>query len=131
LRQVDDFLVANKDSKECDRIGELIQAVMTNPLNQLGTIRKFNGVNLEQTKYYNHVHCQTYIKKIVSHHGWDKIKIRSPPTPMKSDSKYQVDIQTSRGPESLKEQKELECRMGFSYRQKITLFFLKNRKRAP
>jgi hypothetical protein len=45
LRQVDDFLVANKDSKECDRIGELIQAQMTNPLNQLGTIRKFNGVN--------------------------------------------------------------------------------------
>jgi hypothetical protein len=56
LRQVDDFLVANKDSKECDRIGELIQARMTNPLNQLGTIRKFNGVNVEQTRYYNHVH---------------------------------------------------------------------------
>jgi hypothetical protein len=47
------------------------------------------------------------------------VKIRSPPTPMKSDSKYQVDIQTSRGPESLKEQKELERRMGFSYRQTI------------
>jgi hypothetical protein len=50
LRQVDDFQVANKDSKECDRIGELIQARMTNPLNQLGTIRKFNGVNVEQTR---------------------------------------------------------------------------------
>jgi hypothetical protein len=37
--------VANKDSTECDRIGELIQAQMTNPLNQLGTIRKFNGVD--------------------------------------------------------------------------------------
>jgi hypothetical protein len=119
LRQVDDFLVANKDTKECDRIGELIQAQMTNPLDQLGTIRKFNGGNVEQTRYYNHVHCQTYIEKIVSHHGWDKLKIRSPPTPMKSDSEYQVDIQTSRGPESLKEQKELERRMGLSYRQTI------------
>jgi hypothetical protein len=38
---------------------------------------------------------------------------------MKSDSKYQADIQTSRGPESIKEQKELEKRMGFSYRQTI------------
>jgi hypothetical protein len=85
LRQVDDFLVANKDSKECDRIGELIQARMTNPLNQLGTTRKFNGVNVEQTRYFNYVHCQTYIEKIVSHHGWDKLKIRSPPTPMKID----------------------------------------------
>jgi hypothetical protein len=119
LRQVGDFLVANKDSKECDRIGELIQARMKNPLNQLGTIRKFNGVNVEQTRYYNHVHCQTCIEKIVSHHGWAKPKIRSPPTPMKRDSKYQVDIQTSRGPESIKEQKELEHRMGFSYRQTI------------
>jgi hypothetical protein len=38
---------------------------------------------------------------------------------MKSDSKYQADIQTSRGPESIKEQKELEKRIGFSYRQTI------------
>jgi hypothetical protein len=75
---------------------------MTNPLNQLGTIRKFNGVNVEQTRYYNHIHCATYIEKIVSHHGWDKLKIQSPPKLMKSDSKYQVDIQTSRGPESIK-----------------------------
>jgi hypothetical protein len=119
LRQVDDFLVANKDSKECDRIGALIQEKMTNPLNQLGTIRKFNGVNVEQTRYYNHVHCETYIEKIVSHHGWEKLKTRSPPTPMKSDSKFQADIQMSRGPESIKEQKELERRMGFSYRQTI------------
>jgi hypothetical protein len=37
-QQVDDFLVANKDSKECNRIGALIQEKMTNLLNQLGTI---------------------------------------------------------------------------------------------
>jgi hypothetical protein len=92
---------------------------MTKPLNQLGTIRKFNRVNVEQTRYYNNIHCATYIEKIVSHHGWDKLKIRSPPMPMKSDSKYQADIQTSRGPESIKEQKGLEKRMGISYRQTI------------
>ena len=38
LRQVDDFLVAIKDSKECDRIGAMIQERMINPLNNLGTI---------------------------------------------------------------------------------------------
>jgi hypothetical protein len=79
-------------STECDRIGKQIQDRMTNPLNQLGTIRKFNGVNVEQTRYYNHIHCATYIEKIVSHHGWDNLKIQSPPTPMKSDSKYQKQI---------------------------------------
>ena len=70
LRQVDDFLVANKDSKECDRIGNQIQDRMTNPLDQLGTIRKFNGVNVEQTRYYNHVHCATYIEKKDSIAPW-------------------------------------------------------------
>jgi hypothetical protein len=93
--------VANKDSTECDLIGKQIQDRKTNPLDQLGTIRKFNGVNVEQTRYYNHIHCATYIEKIVSHHGWNSLKIRSPPTTMKRDSKYQADIQTSRGPESI------------------------------
>lgn len=32
LQQVDDFLVAYKDSKECDRIGKQLQDRMTNPL---------------------------------------------------------------------------------------------------
>ena len=49
LRQVDDFLVSNKDSKECNRIGAKIQERMINPLNSLGTVRKFNGVNISQT----------------------------------------------------------------------------------
>ena len=39
VRQVDDYLVANKDHMEYDRIGEMIQARMTNPLNQLRVIR--------------------------------------------------------------------------------------------
>jgi hypothetical protein len=76
-------------------------------------------VNVEQTRYHNHVHCETYIGKVVSHHGWEKLKTRSPPIPTKSDWKFQADIQTSRGPESIEEQKELERRMGFSYRQTI------------
>ena len=49
LRQVDDFLVANKDSKECNRIDAMIQERMINPLNNLGTIQKFNDVNIHQT----------------------------------------------------------------------------------
>ena len=38
VRQVDDYLVTNKDHMECDRIGEMIQARMINPLNQLRVI---------------------------------------------------------------------------------------------
>ena len=38
VRQVDNYLVANKDYMECERIGEMIQARMTNPLDQLRVI---------------------------------------------------------------------------------------------
>ena len=54
LRQVDDFLVANKDSTECDRIGKQIQHRMTNPLNQLGTIRKFTTTLFYADRYHIH-----------------------------------------------------------------------------
>ena len=47
LRQVDDFLVANNNSKEYNCIGVMIQERMINPLNNLGTRQKFNGVNID------------------------------------------------------------------------------------
>ena len=69
LRKVDDFLVSNENSKECDWIGAMIQERMINPLNNLGTIRKLNGVNINQTESFYHLHCETYINKIVTHHN--------------------------------------------------------------
>ena len=119
LRQVDDFLVSHKSSKECDRIGKQIQDRMINLLNNLGTIRKFNGVNIDQTQLFNRVHCETYIQKIVKHHDWENERIRVNPVPMRTDVEYQTKIQLDKGPETLKEQKQLEKRMGFSYRQCI------------
>ena len=119
LRQVDDFLVLNKSSIECNRIGQMIQERMINPLNNLGTIQKFNGVNIDQTQSFNHVHCETYRKKIVHHHKWQHEKIRARPIPMKTDVEYQTRIQLEEGPESLKEQQQLEKLMGFSYQQCI------------
>jgi hypothetical protein len=38
---------------------------------------------------------------------------------MKSDSMYQAILQLTEGPESIKEQKQLEESMGFNYRQGI------------
>ena len=90
---------ASKDLKESDQIGEIVQALMT-----IESVRNDHCVH--------NVHCKTYIGKIVSHHGgWDKLKIRLPPTPMKRTpvkcySKFQAQIQTSRGPKSLKKHKK-------------------------
>ena len=98
-------MVSNKSSKECNRIGKQIQDRMVNPLNNLGTIRKFNGVNIDQTQSFNHVHCETYIKKIVKHHAWKKERIRVTPVPMRTDVENQTKIQLDEGPDTLKEQK--------------------------
>ena len=84
---------------------------MINPLNNLGTIRKFNGVNIDQTESFNHVHCETYINKIVQHHNWQHKKIRAKPIPMKTDVNYQTQIQLDEGPELLKEQQQLENKL--------------------
>ena len=108
LRQVDDFLVANKDPKECDRIGDIIQSKITFPLNTFGLIRNFNGVDIEQTRNYNKVHCATYINKIVTHHEWQNETMRKNPTLIKTYNSYQRDLQEATGPIDPAEQKALE-----------------------
>ena len=95
----------------------MIQDRMINSLNNSGTIRKLNGVNIDQTQSFNHVHCETYINKIVQHHNWQNERIRAKPVPMRTDVDYQTRIQLDEGPESMKERKQLEKQMGCSYRQ--------------
>ena len=76
----------------------MIQDQMINPLNNLGTIQKFNGVNIDQTQSYNHVHCKTYINKIVEHHDWQHLKTANKPIPKRTDTEYQTRIQLNEGP---------------------------------
>ena len=114
LWQVDDFLIANTDDKVCDKIRAQIQKRMTNPLNILGTIRKFNGIHVEQTCDYNHLHCATYIEKIVSHHGWEHEVLRKRPTAMNETSPYQKRIQMDEGSDDTYEAEKLEKLMGYS-----------------
>lgn len=72
LRQVDNFEISAKNLTVCDRVRDAIQKQMTFPLNELGVIQKFNGLNRIQAKHYTHLHCKRYIDQIVEHHGWTK-----------------------------------------------------------
>ena len=65
------------------------------------------------------MHYKTYINKIVEHHSWQHLKAANKPIPMRTDTDYQTRIQLNEGPESIKEQKQLEKGMGFSYQQCI------------
>ena len=87
---------------------------MINPLKHLGTIWKFHSVNIDQTESFNHVHCETYINKIVKHHNWQHEQTRAKPIPMRIDVDYQTIIQLEEGPKSMKEQKQLEKQMCFT-----------------
>ena len=86
----------------------MIQDHMINPLNNLGTIKKFNGVNIDQTQSFNHVHCETCINKIVKHHNWQHEQTRVKPIPMKTEVAYQTRIQLDENPKSMKERRQLE-----------------------
>jgi hypothetical protein len=116
---VDDFIIAAKDMSVCKAIRAEIASFMANPLNDLGIIKRFNGVDILQTRHYVKVHCVTYIERIVTHHGWQNEKAANLPLPMKTDTAYQAIIQLAEGPEDPKDQMLLEEAMGFSYRQGI------------
>ena len=119
VRQVDDLLVCHVDPKECDKMAKTIQKELTFLLNFLGTVRGFNGVNVDQTKHYNHIHCSTYIDKIVKHHNWENLPAQTPPTPFQANSQHQAEIQLAKGPKDSKEALRLQKKIGFNYQQAI------------
>ena len=77
-KQVDDFRIASfrRTTIEdvIEQIGGRIRFVGNKEL-----MTKFNGECYVQTREYIKMHCQSYIKKILSNHGWD--------TPVKDEVK--------------------------------------------
>ena len=119
LRQIDDFIIGAKTMQLCLDIKQQIQDNMVIPLNELGVIKRFNGLDIQQTRHYIKISCQTYIDKTVGHHEWQEEHTANLPIPMVNDSTYQANLKLSYGPDDVKEQQELETQMGFSYRQAI------------
>ena len=119
LRQVDDFIISGPTEMICQQVQNDIQRKMTCTLNDLGIIKRFNGVDILQSQEYIKLSCHTYINKIISHHEWKNLKAAKQPVPMRTDSKFLAEIETTQGPTSTKEQKRLEQDMQFSYRQAI------------
>jgi hypothetical protein len=71
LPQVDDlFFIGAPSMAHALEILKEIQSHVTNPLNELGTIKCCNGIDITQTRDCNKMSCEKYIDKIVEHHGW-------------------------------------------------------------
>ena len=116
LRQVDDFSVAAKDHATCletiTQVGSFLQV----PLNDLGLIKKFNGVNILQTKWFVKVSCEDYLTRILTDHAWRDLKASNLPVPMRSDPGYQRQLETASRPRNEAEQLVIQQQAGFSYR---------------
>jgi len=119
LRQVDDFSIASTNPEHCKKTIQEIESRMQNPLNDLGVIKRFNGIDIQQARDFVKISCETYIDKIVSHHNWQNETAATLPVPMRADSESLRKLELSKGPDDPSEAQALEQEMGFSYRQAI------------
>ena len=88
-------------------------------LNDLGLIQKLNGVNVQQTKWYIELSCEDYLLKILLKHEWLHLKASDLHVPMRSDSKYQGEMETTVRPATPEEQQHVQQQAGSSYRMTI------------
>jgi len=121
LRQVDDFSVAAENEEICNKVIEEVSKHLRAPLKNLGLVTRFNGVEVMQTKHFIKLHNLQYIEKVLKRHGWlhDTYKPPRLPVPMRSDSKYLLELENAQGPNDDKEKMKLELQMKFNYRQAL------------
>jgi hypothetical protein len=121
MRQVDDFAVSAPTLEIGNILLSLIDEHLTEPLKFQGIISYFNGVTLTQSNQYLQVSCRQYLDRVFERHGWQTIssKATSKSTPMTTDSQTLAQIETSQGPPTIQEARQLEKSMGFSYRAAI------------
>jgi hypothetical protein len=92
---------------------------MANKLHNLGMIKRFNGLDMHQTRDCLKISCEPCVDKINTHHGWRNEKAADRPIPVRNDAACQATLELAAAPETEKEQRELEKAMGFSHRQAI------------
>ena len=120
LRQVDDFAVASTDRQTAANLIDAINAQMRIEVKHLGTIDRFNGVDVHQTRYYVKITCEKYLYKMIKAHDW-LLKTAAPlnPVPLPADSAYIKKLESAVVPNTLTDKLKLKESMGFNYRQVI------------
>ena len=110
LCQVDDFAIACKDQELAKQVIKDINNKMAISVKELGLIKQYNGVDIEQTREYVKIHNTTYINKLLAQHSWlaeDEAPTHTHMLPMSLDNKYQKRLEQAE-PLSMAEKLELE-----------------------
>lgn len=64
MRQVDDFALAVPSKRIANILFDMINEHITFPMTRMGLIHLCNGMDIEETKDYIKVSCQTYLDRI-------------------------------------------------------------------
>jgi hypothetical protein len=70
LRQVDDFAMAIDDLAMYEKICDLIDSRLNEPIKRLGLLELYNETNIKQTRDYIRLHYTNYIDKILAANTW-------------------------------------------------------------
>jgi Reverse transcriptase (RNA-dependent DNA polymerase)/GAG-pre-integrase domain len=115
-RQVDDLAISCHDPLVADQIIAQISTHVT--LTTQGVLRRFNGVDIDQTRDYVKISCESYIANMMNVHAWtvpsaaETGRLSEPLSPSDYDK-----LQRAEGfAEGTAEHRALETKFGFAYR---------------
>ena len=121
LRQVDDFAVGAATKEIATDVINTIDKYLKIKIKDLGSLTRYNGVDILQSKHYIKLHNPTYIKKIINEHSWmvEGIQQHQHPMPMTEDKEFIRKLETSDPPITEEDKVTLQVKMKFNYRQAI------------
>jgi hypothetical protein len=117
LCQVDDFAIGAQDEATANTLIMSINCDLKLPIQFMGLVSRFNGMDIQQTKFYIKITCTKYINKMVRLHPWaTQQPLSMMPLPFESDKASLQKLLQCILPTMEDEQKQLEEKMGIKYR---------------
>ena len=119
LRQVDDFAVATSSESLASHVFDLIDDHLTIPLQRLGLITLFNGLDVIQSRDYVKISCKSYIERICEKYldGWlSKNHMANGPTPLPQTDSFVKSFLSATGDANDSTQAKLSASMSIKYR---------------
>ena len=120
MQQVDDFAIAAPDARIADILMNLIDDKLKIPIKRQGYLDMYNGVDIQQTRYYIKVSLKTYVDKIFEPYfaTWMKTVYPTPArsTPLPSDPAWLKKFNAAVGDPDDKVQAQLARSMQLNYR---------------
>ncbi len=121
MRQVDDFAIATTSSEAAHGLIAEINKQLRLPIHILGTVTRFNGLDVTQTRSFVKISCSKYLAKLQPTYHWlqdGTLKQANLMLPFQTDTSFLSKIiHPNEVTLTESERKQLEDRMGIQYRK--------------